>query len=427
MNKSQYTICVYDHRGGSYLNVAQLLAPYFAKTYYHSECRDAFPHPALAAIGRGFAAFERVDDFWSNLDKYDIVVFPDGGCQDIADHLRQMGKMVFGGSHMYDIEESRSLFNDLLQRVQLPTPTSIVVKGLKQLEETLKPLTNKWIKVSKWRNLVETYNWIDWTSSHFWLDDLTTKLGPLSEQPEMEFLIQDPIDAIAEVGFDGYTLNGQLPSSQIVGIECKDAGYVGRVYEQSEVPEPVKTVNTRFQPVLASYASNGFYSTEIRYTADKQPYYVDIAARAGMPPSSSYLSNISNWDEIIPSIASGKWVEPQYKSKYMVELILKSNYSREGYLPVTFPEEYSDNITFKGATVEPESKRVFIIPFSFSNIDMVEFGSVIVNDDDLENAVTRALEIAASVKAYELRYEQSAPDIINEELENLKKQLSIEF
>lgn len=423
-NKSDLSICVYDLRGGSYLNVAQLLNPYFKQTFYYSECRDAFPHPALASIGTGFEEFTRVINFWTELNEFDIVIFPDGGCQDLGDHLRKMGKMVWGGSHMYDIEEGRDLFNQLLQRVDLPVAKSQTVKGLKNLAKALKTKKNKWIKVSKWRNLIETYNWVDYTSSKFWLDDLTSKLGPLAETDMIEFIIQDPIDAIAEIGCDGYTLNGQLPANLTIGIECKDAGYVGKC--TVDIPEPIAYVNKQFSPVLAAYKSQGFYSTEIRQTEDGQSYYTDIAARAGMPPSSSYLANINNWNEIIPNLCKGIWTEPTYKSIYMVELIIKSNYCRDGYLPVTFPPEFAPNLTFKGAMKTPDG-QLFIIPFSYSNIDMVEFGSVVVNDDNLYIAIEKALEIAGSIKAYELRYEQSAPEIIKEEIANLNAKLNIIF
>ena len=94
LNKSPLTICIYDNRGGSYLNVAQCLAPYFAKTFYHSTCADAFPNPALASIGSGFSEFERINNIWSELDNFDIIIFPDGGCQDIADHLKKIGKLL---------------------------------------------------------------------------------------------------------------------------------------------------------------------------------------------------------------------------------------------------------------------------------------------------------------------------------------------
>ncbi|HWY35524.1 MAG TPA: hypothetical protein VNX68_12835 [Nitrosopumilaceae archaeon] len=425
-NKSELTICVYDLRGGSYLNVAMLLYPYFRETYYYSESRDAFPQLALASIGTGFDEdFTRVTDFWKELSNFDIIIFPDGNCADLGQHLRSMGKMVFGGSNMENIESSRSQFNELLDRVGLPVPKSIVVKGLKNLIKYIKGKKQKYIKVSKWRNLIETYFWVDYTSSKFWLDELTHKLGPLSESDQLEFIIQDPIDAIAELGSDGYTLNGQTPETLIWGLECKDVGYIGKISQKTEIPEPISYVNDKFRPILKAFGANGFYSTEIRYTENKTPYYTDIAARAGMPPSSSYLKNINNWNEIIPGICKGVWVEPTYDSIYMIEIILKSNYCKEGYLPVTFPNEFKDNITFKGAMKAAD--KIFIIPFSFANIDMVEFGSVVVNGDNLEQIIAQAMEICASIQAYELRYEISAPDLIKEDIFRLETALNLKF
>ena len=420
--EKNYNICVVDNPGGSYLNVAIKLAPHFKKTYYHSINLSAFPHPALSQIGTGYDQIERINDFWSNLIHFDIILFPDGGFVDWGTALRNMGKMVWGASQTEYLESSRSLFQDTLERLGLPTVNTEVVVGLSNLKKTLRSKKNKWIKVSKWRNLIETYNWIDQISSRFWLDELTYKLGPLGDLDCIEFIIQDPIDSIAEIGCDGYNIMGQSPKQLIWGLEVKDMGYVGTI---NPTPQPILEVNTLFAPALKSWNSRGFYSTEIRYTENKQPYYTDICARAGMPPSSSYLSNIANWNEIIPAGCQGILVEPKYKNTYMAEIILKSNYVREGYLPVTFPTEYEDNITFKGAM--KVNGKVFIVPFNLAGVDMVEFGSVTVTDNDLDNAINRALEIAGSIKAYEIHYEMAALDVAKESINRIEDALNISF
>lgn len=423
MNKSNLKICVVDQPGGSYLNVAIKLAPYFEKTFYHSINQSAFPHPALSQIGTGYEQIERIDNFWSSLDEFDIVIFGDGGFLDWGNVLRKMGKMVWGGSNGETLESSRSLFQSLLERVDLPTAPTQIVLGLNNLKKALKTKKNKWIKVSKWRNLIETYNWIDYTSSKFWLDELTFKLGPLGDQEQLEFIIQDPIDSIAEIGCDGYCINGQMPSNLIFGMEIKDCGYIGKI--SKDIPSPIKEVNDKFAPVLKAYSYNGFYSTEIRYTENKLPYYTDICSRAGSPPSSSVLSNISNWDEIIPAACKGEFVEPKYRATYMVEIIIKSNYCNTNYLPVTFPPEFEDNITFKGAF--KVDGKVFIVPFPLAGFDMVEFGSVVVQDNDLDSAINRALIIADSIKAYELRYEMAALDIAKETITKVEEAIQLKF
>lgn len=424
MNKSPLKICVIDNPGGSYLNAAILLSPYFEKTYYHSVNQSPFPHPAISMVGTGYAEIEVLQEFWSNLDSFDICIFPDGGFHDWGNHLRKMGKMVWGASNGEMVEASRSLFQTLLERMDLPVAPTQVVVGLAELKKALKTKKNKWIKVSKWRNLIETYNWLDWVQSRFWLDELTYKLGPIGDTDGIEFVIQDPIDSIAELGCDAYCINGQLPEKQnlVWGLEVKDMGYVGRV---SNAPKSVLDVNDKFQPVLKAYAYNGFYSTEIRVGDDKLGRYSDICARGGSPPLSSVISNISNWNEIIPAGCKGEFIEPKYKFTYMVEIILKSNYCNTGYLPVTFPEEFEKNITFKGAL--KVNGKVFIIPFPTAGYEMVEFGSVVVQDNDFQNAINRALIIAESIKAYELRYEMAALDIANETIKKVEDALEVNF
>jgi hypothetical protein len=423
--KSNKRICIVDAPGGSYLNCAMLLSPYFAKTYYHSVNISAFPSPALNQIGTGFKEIERMDNFWSCLDEIDIIIFPDGGFKDWGYRLRAMGKMVWGATETETLESSRSLFQELLQRVDLPVAKTQVIKGITNLKKALKNKKDKWIKISKWRQLIETYHYISWVESRFWLDELTFRLGPIGDTNQIEFIIQDSIESIAEIGSDGYNILGQMPRKQIWGLEVKDMGYIGKISSNNELPEPIKEVNDKFSPVMKAYNSRGFYSTEIRYTEKNIPYFTDICARGGCPPLSSVISNISNWNEIIPAGCNGELVEPKYKSTYVVEIILKSQYVKTGYLPVSYPEQYEQNITFKGAF--KLDGKTFIVPFNLSAIDMDGFGSVMVNDDELDNAINRALEIAKSIECFELSYEMAALDIAKEEISRIEEALKISF
>ncbi len=109
----------------------------------------------------------------------------------------------------------------------------------------------------------------------------------------------------------------------------------------------------------------------------------------------------------------------------MVEIILKSNYCNTGYLPVSFPPEFEENLTFKGAF--KMNGKTFIVPFNLSGFEMVEFGSVVVQDNDLNNAIERALIIADSVKGYELRYEMAALDKATESINKVQDALKIKF
>jgi hypothetical protein len=147
--------------------------------------------------------------------------------------------------------------------------------------------------------------------------------------------------------------------------------------------------------------------------------------RAGSPPSNTYMEMIDNWDEIIIGACNGELVEPSFKCKYGVELILKSNYCNEGFLPVEFPSEYKDNIKLKSSF--NINDKDYIIPYKYAGFDMVEFGSVVVVGDDLEEIMNEALEIAGSIDAYKLEYNSNALEIAKEELANIEEVFKIKF
>ena len=422
--KSDQTICVIDNIGGAYFPIAQELSKYYKKTYFYSFSNNPFPHMELEFIGKGYENIIVINELGSYLKDIDLIVFADIYFSDWGYMLKQLGKEIWGGGISEILETERKLFKQELMDIGMDIAPSKYITGVNNLLDYLKDKEDKWIKVTYYRGEMETDHWDNYDLSHQLLDDLKYNLGPLED--EIEFVIEDPIKSVAELGTDGWTVNGIHPQNQIWGIEVKNCGYIGKTCKTSELPKPLLEVQNRFKPVLTKYNHTGFYSTEVRVGEDGKNYYTDPCMRAGSPPSNTYMMMVSNWDKIISGGANGEIVEPIFRSKYGVEIILKSERTKAGWLPLTFPDEYKDNIKLKGSLYK--DNKYWIIPFRHTGFEMTEFGSVVVVGDDLDSIMSQALTIAASIQSpYEIKFDKDALKTATDTLQNVKDKLNIEF
>lgn len=420
----ELTVCVVDNIGGCYVNIAQELSKYFKKVYYHSVNQNPFPMLSMSSIGVGYDNIERTNEFWSNLEQYDIVIFPDIYFKDWGNRLRKLGKMVWGGCPSEDLETDRHLFKDELTSMGMNVVDTKYIVGLKKLKKYLKDKDDKWIKISYFRGNMETFHHVNMNQSMVWLENLTVSLGPLGE--ELEFIVEDTVESIAEVGCDGWSINGQFTENQIWGIETKDCSYVGTWVPISALPSPINEVNTKFAPVLNKYQHTGFYSTEIRVGKDGLNYFTDPCMRAGSPPSATYLQMVSNWDEIIINGCKGIVIEPKFRAKYGCELIIKSTYCYCNYLPITIPDEYKDNVKLKGSFRYDDQD--YIVPFDQGGInEMDAFGSIVVIGDNVDEILNKAIEIAKSLECYGLTYDSDALNRSKQSINKITAALNISF
>lgn len=423
MIRGKLNICVVDNIGGAYLPAALALSRFFGRTYYYAVTQNPFPRLANEVPGLGYDEIIVINEFWNRLDEFDIVIFTDIYFSDWGKALRKMGKMVWGGTDAEELENDRKLFKQELKNAVLPVAPTSFIKGVKNLKEFLRDKEDKWIKISYYRGEAETFHHIDFKHSELQLDQMIYTLGPL--ESELEFLVEDPIISVCEAGYDGWTINGEFSDNSICGFEIKNKAYVGKRTTYDELPKPVKYVNERFKDILKKYNHTGFYSTEIRCTENETYYFTDPCVRLGSPPSNTYLDMISNWDEIIFGGCNGKVIEPEFVADYGVEIILKSNWVNDNYLPITFPEEYKDNIKLKGSFIKDE--QYYIIPFKWTGFEMSEIGSVVVVGDDLELCMERAMEIAGKVEGYDVYYDENALEKARETIENANEKLNMKF
>ena len=82
--------------------------------------------------------------------------------------------------------------------------------------------------------------------------------GPSKE--DQEFILEENIPGI-EIGYDGFSVDGQFPMSEMMwGVEVKDCGYCGVVVPTIDAPEPITETNERLSETMKAYTYRGFFS-----------------------------------------------------------------------------------------------------------------------------------------------------------------------
>jgi hypothetical protein len=363
--------------------VALKLAETFKRVIYqHPPAIKGFPDLNSSIIGDGFENLETVEEFWPMLDEISLFVFPDIGQSKLQEYLESQGKAVWGSRSGDSLEINRQKFNRVLGDLGLPVAKHVVIKGLTNLRLHLRDLTDKYIKVSKYRGTCETQHWRDYDLDSGWLDALAVKLGPA--QDLLPFLVFDPIDATVEVGGDTYCVDGQWPSLMLHGLEAKDRCYFGAVTEFDAMPDELKGIMEAFSPVLAKDRYRNQWSMETR-----DGRFTDATCRGGLPSTASQLNTWENFADIIWRGANGELVEPVPKYNFSVECILTLKSKPHEWGKIRVPKELAGAVQF-AACCEIDGAICFP-PDGHSDNDV---GWLVAGGDTMEEAIDEMNRLA---------------------------------
>jgi len=410
---SEMTVLVFDF--GSQFAVAERLARDYKRVlYYIPSVTNGFKDHKAHSIGRGVEGVERVDDWWQYIREIDLFVFTDIYMGGLQEYLRGIGKPVFGGGTASELESNRKEFLELVSDLGLPTLTYDVANGLDELEYKLKRVEDKYIKASL-RGDLETFHHVNYTLTQTELKRLKHDMGTYAN--DETYLICDPVDAIGEIGYDGFSVDGEYPKESSCCLEIKDACAVSKMTRYEMLPKQVREVNDKFAPILQSKGYRAAFSTEIRVDENKVGYFIDPTLRFPEPNTSITLEQYENYSEIIWEVANG--IVPNIKYKYLwgCELIMKSELAKTEPIAIQFPIEYKNNVKIKNLVVEEDGTHYYVP----NNIEMCEVGAVIGLGNSMESAIKMAVEIAKTVKGHDLKINTDCIEEAKEALQNLSK------
>src|SRR6185312_10179116 len=347
-----------------------------------------------------------------HFEEIDLFVFPDLGqaCEQID--LEERGKRVWGARHGEDLENYRELCKNEMEKRGLPVQPWRKIKGITALRSWLKAHKDQHVKINKWRGLTESFFSPRFEVVETKLDDIEKKLGAFKET--LDFIVEDDLPDRIEVGIDSFTIDGEWPNNTLVGIEAKDIGYVGQVRPCDKIPEPICRWNQKMSDFFERQGSRCNVSNEIRIGEDQEPYMIDATIRMPSPPGELWQEMCSNLCEIYWEGANGTLVEPKFRGKWGVEVILKSPFARENHLPVFVPEQFDPFVKLYNSVTIDGCRYVLS-----QGEDMEEIGSVIGWGGSLDEAVARVQKVGESVEAYGVKFSLGSVDQVRAQIEEM--------
>lgn len=376
--------------GGLFAPLAHRLARDFGRVYFHNPFGSQMPMVTDAVIGDGFSDIELVHDLWEWMWKADVIVIPDVGHSDLKKQLEPRGKPVWGSGTGDFMELQRAKFRQLQKELGLAVPPHNVIAGWDDLAAFLEVEQDCYVKVSKFRGLMETHHWIGMKRDAQWLDALAVKLGPLKNK--MQFIVEAPIDAVSELGVDTFCIDGQYPKTLMTGIESKDKAYLGTVVPEAELAPQLVEINRVLAPVFKEHRYRNFWSNEVRIAEDKTPYLTDPTCREASPAGECLLENITNLSEIIWHGAQGELVEPEYEAKFAAQAIIDHHGDHEQWRVLEVPESVKRWVKVFACC---EVDGVLAIPPCHWSSEII--GSVIGLGDTIQDAIDALRDHAAEL------------------------------
>ena len=395
------TVMIIDN--GLFISFARMLSKGFKKTYYACPWQSSFPRTQQILVGDGFDDIERVKFPLDKADEVDLWIFLDLYHSDLQCYLESQGARVWGARRGEELELHRWEFKQYLKRIGLPVQPMDHICGIDALKEFLKTVKNKYVKTSFVRGDFETFRHDNYELSKPRINELEHCLGPAGLN--YEFIVEDEIPNAVEVGYDGFTIDGQWPSHAMQAYEVKDCGMIGCALPYEKLAAPVKEVNTKLSLALKGYNYRGFLSTEIRYTKDKKPYFIDPCCRLGTPSNELLQVLFDNWQEVLWYGAEGKLIPPRVKSKYAVMAVICSEWAVNDWQALHYPAALDDFVKLRFHT--RINVKDYVAP---QPVGLPDLGGVVGSGNTLLEAIAECKERACKIKGYQVKCELGAID-----------------
>ncbi len=313
---------------------AAALSRDFGTTYYHTLWNTKDPKYVDFSFGEGLGRVVKVAKQKQAAQKVDMVASFDVSFGDEITDYRRQGVPCFGSDIKADaMEESRDKFREIQKALKLPTPDYEIIIGMENLKKYLKAHPDVIVKHNVFRGDRESYKTFTYDTHETVLDEWATALGPKKE--EYKFIVEQPIKADLETGFDAFHGVDGFLFPYLRGYECHHA-YIGK-WEMEPV-EPIATSMRKLGPLLKKMDYRGLISDEERILSPKKSIIIDMTMRSPLPLGLIYTEAVTNFSEVVWKIANGEKVELQVKGKYVACLPLYSQATATNWVRLMIEE-----------------------------------------------------------------------------------------
>jgi hypothetical protein len=408
MTLSNKKVLCFDR--GTHTFAAQRLGQDFGKCFYFMPDSCTYPTSNIDDIGTGLPEVERIYDMWKALDQCDLIFFPDCSDWELQQYLRSKGYNVFGAGRSEELEMDKAKFYKLLKKLGMPVSPYVIIKGVDNVVKYLADKEDKWLKPasSYYRGDFETCHYVNKYQHESWFLDLKTRLGKRCDK--LEIIIQDPIDAVVESGFDGFCIDGKYPKNCMAGYEIKDKGYCGHIFTQ--MPDIIKDVNTKMSSIYKKLGYRGQYSTELRITKEGTAYFTDPTTRLPSPPGELMCQIYTNYPEACYRIAQGQDPKLEFKDTYGASIILQSDWNDKHEICVEYPNTLEPYIALKNHF--KVDGRYYVVP----NNNAGYFGAVTATGKTIKEATEKCIDVMKEIKAEGLERDLSIFDECQKQIDD---------
>ncbi len=408
---------------GVCVEAAVRLARDFGTVWYFSSWKEAYPTIEMRSIGMGLEdeGVIRVDDFWSYVDKADLIYFGDGRDGDLVDYLRGKGYRVWGAGSGEEMEFDRVGAKEYMRHLKMPVNEYEAFKGIDALRKYLKDEKNKdkFIK-SDLRGVHETFHHEDYKLTEPVLNSIEKSLG--ASKNEWEFVAESPIPDAVEAGVDTVCIDGQYPEKIQWGYEVKDLGYCCRVQDYKECSKLLTDSLDKMAPYFKKKKYRGYLSTELRIGEDKKPYLIDWCMRTPSPPGELYYELWKNFSEVIWHGANGEMIPIEYAAKYGIEAIIYSSWAAgDEWQAIHFPKEIRRWIKIKNLYKKDDT--YYFIP---ARGGYAQIGGVVAYGNTLDECVDKLKGYSDQIKGHKIDVPVGSVDKAKEQIE-MGEKLGLKF
>lgn len=391
-------ILVYDH--GLCLEAAIKLAEDGHKVAYYTPWQKDFPEHGTI-IGSGFPGVTRVDNFTRALEDCQMLACFDTYSQEREELGVAAGKLVWGARKSEQIELDRIYTKKLQERLRLPTQPWQVIKGIDKLIPFLLDPKNekKWVKTTGLhRGLIETFYHDTWENTRSQEGgQLMVDFGPIAE--DIDFLIEDPVGD-CEPGWDGFFAGGEHLQCSMVGYECKDESYIGKI--ETERTEPFRLILGALTPRLANNETSSLVSYEVRIDKARKSYLIDPCLRAPHPPFAVELEIFENFSNVVIEGAKGNGVHVRNSSLYGAAIEIKSSWVDSHWCRLEFEPKYRHLVKLQKACFKRDG--YWALPGSFV------VGTCVGLGETPKEAASMAKKVASTFKCKGMYYDEASLD-----------------
>jgi len=267
--------------------------------------------------------------------------------------------------------------------------------------------------------LVRRNGKVCWTGNTFkhtkWNVTMAQHMGELLHkvgitENEIEFVVEEKIDGV-EPGYDGFNIDGIFSRQCMYGYESDNAGYIGKICLDSQLPKIMQDVNKKLSPYFKKAKARTFFSTEMR-VQNKIGYLIDFTLRCPMPaPTSVHLEIWSNLAEFIWEGAGGNLIDLRPTARYGAGAVIKSEWAKDHWTNIEINPE--DRRWVKLRMFRMKENLYWIIPGLYRVATIVGLGN------SPEECIKKIEDVASRVKLADKDFHiDDLQSLINKDIPN---------